>query len=38
MDRHRCSECGESFRTHPQLRGHYSMAHRFDGKVSGSGE
>ena len=32
-DRHKCSKCDKSFRTQPQLRGHFSMKHREVEKV-----
>ena len=35
---HKCSECGQYFRTGSQLRMHYGHKHRFDDHVSGSGE
>ena len=34
--KHKCSECGEYFRTTSQLRNHFGHKHKFD--VSGSGE
>ena len=32
-DRHKCSKCDKSFRTQPQLRGHFSMKHHEVEKV-----
>ena len=35
IERHKCSDCGESFRTGHQLRNHFGHKHS---EVSGSGE